>query len=69
MVARGFATRTNVACVRELADNPHIPFLSLAGKSTLLQILAGKRLTRSNAKVLGNDVFFKTPDGVTYLGE
>ncbi|BGO92103.1 hypothetical protein NBRC10512_000834 [Rhodotorula toruloides] len=39
-----------------------------AGKSTLLQILAGKRLTRSNAKVLGNDVFFKTPDGVTYLG-
>ncbi|GAA5903929.1 hypothetical protein JCM6882_001351 [Rhodosporidiobolus microsporus] len=40
-----------------------------AGKSTLLQILAGKRLTRgSKAKVLGEDVFFKTPDGVTYLG-
>ncbi|GAA5842622.1 hypothetical protein JCM11251_007744 [Rhodosporidiobolus azoricus] len=40
-----------------------------AGKSTLLQILAGKRLTRgSTAKVLGEDVFFQTPDGVTYLG-
>ncbi|GJN92657.1 hypothetical protein Rhopal_005692-T1 [Rhodotorula paludigena] len=39
-----------------------------AGKSTLLQILAGKRLTRSNAKVLGSEVFFKTPEGVTYLG-
>ncbi|GAA6014354.1 hypothetical protein JCM10207_005430 [Rhodosporidiobolus poonsookiae] len=39
-----------------------------AGKSTLLQILAGKRLTRSHAKVLGSDVFFKTPEGVTYLG-
>ncbi|GAA5911940.1 hypothetical protein JCM8208_002862 [Rhodotorula glutinis] len=39
-----------------------------AGKSTLLQILAGKRLTRSNAKVLGAEVFFNTPKGVTYLG-
>ncbi|KAL7008790.1 CCR4-NOT regulatory complex component [Cystobasidiomycetes sp. EMM_F5] len=39
-----------------------------AGKSTLLQILAGKRMTRSGAKVLGQDVFFKTPPGVTYLG-
>ncbi|TNY20552.1 P-loop containing nucleoside triphosphate hydrolase protein [Rhodotorula diobovata] len=39
-----------------------------AGKSTLLQILAGKRLTRSNARVLGNEVFFNTPQGVTYLG-
>ncbi|KAI5479768.1 CCR4-NOT complex subunit CAF16 [Pseudohyphozyma bogoriensis] len=39
-----------------------------AGKSTLLQILAGKKLTRSGAKVLGQDVFFKTPGGVTYLG-
>jgi len=34
----------------------------------LLQILAGKRLTRSGAKVLGQDVFFNTPVGVTYLG-
>ncbi|EGG00619.1 uncharacterized protein MELLADRAFT_93120 [Melampsora larici-populina 98AG31] len=49
-----------------------------AGKSTLLQILAGKRLTKSKAKVLGQDVFFNTPEivqlmlpflqGVTYLG-
>ncbi|ORY59019.1 P-loop containing nucleoside triphosphate hydrolase protein [Leucosporidium creatinivorum] len=39
-----------------------------AGKSTLLQILAGKKLTRSGAKVLGQDVFFSTPQGVTYLG-
>ncbi|BGP49795.1 CCR4-NOT regulatory complex component [Rhodotorula kratochvilovae] len=39
-----------------------------AGKSTLLQILAGKRLTRSHAKVLGDEVFFNTPQGVTYLG-
>lgn len=38
------------------------------GKSTLLQILAGKRLTRSNAQVLGQNVFFQTPPGVTYLG-
>lgn len=54
----------------EQALRAHEPSLTspLAGKSTLLQILAGKRLTRSNAKVLGSDVFFKTPDGVTYLG-
>ncbi|GAA6058042.1 hypothetical protein JCM3770_002936 [Rhodotorula araucariae] len=39
-----------------------------AGKSTLLQILAGKRLTRSHARVLGDEVFFNTPEGVTYLG-
>lgn len=39
------------------------------GKSTLLQILAGKRLTRSNAQVLGQNVFFQTPPGVTYLGQ
>jgi CCR4-NOT complex subunit CAF16 len=39
-----------------------------AGKSTLLQILAGKRLTRAKAKVLGQAVFFNTPAGVTYLG-
>ena len=43
--------------------------VTLAGKSTLLQILAGKRLTRSNAQVLGQDVFFQTPPGVTYLGQ
>jgi ABC-type cobalamin/Fe3+-siderophores transport system ATPase subunit len=45
-------------------------FLS-AGKSTLLQILAGKRLvTSSAAQVLmkGCDVFRNSPPGVTYLG-
>ncbi|BGP18360.1 hypothetical protein JCM10213_008531 [Rhodosporidiobolus nylandii] len=40
-----------------------------AGKSTLLQILAGKKLTRgATAKVMGEDVFFKQSEGVTYLG-
>ncbi|KAI7947202.1 hypothetical protein MJO28_009110 [Puccinia striiformis f. sp. tritici] len=38
------------------------------GKSTLLQILAGKRMTKSKAKALGEDVFFNTPAGVAYLG-
>ncbi|POW13126.1 hypothetical protein PSHT_07869 [Puccinia striiformis] len=36
----------------------HLP---TAGKSTLLQILAGKRMTKSKAKALGEDVFFNTP--------
>ncbi|MBW0481283.1 hypothetical protein O181_020998 [Austropuccinia psidii MF-1] len=39
-----------------------------AGKSTLLQILAGKRMTKSDVNVLGQNVFFSTPQGVTYLG-
>ena len=46
------------------------PF-SLAGKSTLLQILAGKRLvTSEGARILikGCDVFRDSPTGVTYLG-
>jgi hypothetical protein len=44
---------------------------SLAGKSTLLQILAGKRLvTSEGARILikGCDVFRNSPSGVTYLG-
>jgi Fe-S cluster assembly ATPase SufC len=44
---------------------------SLAGKSTLLQILAGKRLVSSEgARILikGCDVFRNSPTGVTYLG-
>ena len=44
---------------------------SLAGKSTLLQILAGKRLvTSEGAQILikGCDVFRHSPPGVTYLG-
>jgi hypothetical protein len=43
----------------------------LAGKSTLLQILAGKRLiTSEDTQVLmmGCDVFRQSPPGVTYLG-
>jgi Fe-S cluster assembly ATPase SufC len=45
--------------------------LSLAGKSTLLQILAGKRLVTSEAArilIKGCDVFRNSPSGVTYLG-
>lgn len=40
-----------------------------AGKSTLLQILAGKRLV-NNAEILikGRDVFRDSPPGVTFLG-
>lgn len=44
-----------------------IPFA--AGKSTLLRILAGKRLVpNANALLLGKDVFRSPPAGVTYLG-
>jgi len=39
-----------------------------AGKSTLLQILSGKKMTKCDAKVLGQDVFFNTPTGLVYLG-
>lgn len=44
---------------------------SLAGKSTLLQILAGKRLvTLEGTRILikGRDVFRDSPPGITYLG-
>jgi CCR4-NOT complex subunit CAF16 len=44
---------------------------TLAGKSTLLQILAGKRLVKSNgAQILinGRDVFRDTPPGIVHLG-
>ncbi|TRM67603.1 P-loop containing nucleoside triphosphate hydrolase protein [Schizophyllum amplum] len=40
-----------------------------AGKSTLLQVLAGKRMVKdSSIRVKGQDVFRKTPEGITYLG-
>jgi len=41
-----------------------------SGKSTLLTVLAGKRMppAGSHVEVLGEPVFFKTPEGVTYLG-
>jgi CCR4-NOT complex subunit CAF16 len=44
---------------------------TVAGKSTLLQILAGKRLvTAPNAdlRINGQDVFRNTPVGLTFLG-
>ena len=40
-----------------------------AGKSTLLRILAGKRLTKTrDCRILGQDVFMNPPHGVVYLG-
>ncbi|KAK7061706.1 putative ABC transporter ATP-binding protein C20G4.01 [Favolaschia claudopus] len=40
-----------------------------AGKSTLLQILAGKRLVnRADVRILGRDVFRDSPPGVNFLG-
>jgi CCR4-NOT complex subunit CAF16 len=56
-------TTINISVYRHL--------FSLAGKSTLLQILAGKRLVSSEgARILikGCDVFRNSPAGVTYLG-
>jgi ABC-type transport system involved in cytochrome c biogenesis ATPase subunit len=44
---------------------------TLAGKSTLLQILAGKRLVTADGAVVqinGKDVFRNTPEGLTFLG-
>lgn len=43
--------------VQVVADPP-----SIAGKSTLLRILAGKKLTKTKtAKILGQDVFMNPP--------
>jgi len=40
-----------------------------AGKSTLLQILAGKRLIKgADVTIKGLDVFYQFPEGVTFLG-
>lgn len=42
-----------------------------AGKSTLLQIMAGKRLVTTlgaDIRVKGRDVFRDSPSGVTFLG-
>ncbi|KAG8824105.1 CCR4-NOT regulatory complex component [Serendipita sp. 399] len=40
-----------------------------AGKSTLLQICAGKRMVpASSVSLLSQDVFRKTPEGITFLG-
>jgi len=43
----------------------------LAGKSTLLQILAGKKLVSTvgaEIEINGRDVFRNTPEGITFLG-
>lgn len=45
--------------------------LYIAGKSTLLQILAGKRLVTavgSDLRIKDRDVFRDSPPGVTFLG-
>ena len=45
--------------------------LSSAGKSTLLQILAGKRLVSSpgaDIRIKDRDVFRNSPEGVSFLG-
>ena len=40
-----------------------------AGKSTLLQILAGKKLIKGvDVKIKDLDVFYQFPEGVTFLG-
>lgn len=44
---------------------------ALAGKSTLLQILAGKRLISTpgtDVRIKDRDVFRNTPGGITFLG-
>jgi len=43
--------------------------IHLAGKSTLLQILAGKKLVAgADVRIKGQDVFRNSPAGVTFLG-
>jgi ABC-type thiamine transport system ATPase subunit len=52
-------------------SGPSFSSSATAGKSTLLQILAGKRLVTASGAVIqikGRDVFRNTPDGVTFLG-
>ena len=61
---RGFVA---FVCIKAAAT--HV--LPLAGKSTLLQILAGKRLITSqgaDVRIKGRDVFRDSPPGVTFLG-
>ena len=51
-----------------LSDNLS-PTRSTAGKSTLLQILAGKKLIKgADVTIKGLDVFYQFPEGVTFLG-
>jgi CCR4-NOT complex subunit CAF16 len=45
------------------------PVTNIAGKSTLLQILAGKKLIKgADVTIKGLDVFYQFPEGVTFLG-
>lgn len=49
---------------KKLVINP-----KTAGKSTLLQVLAGKRLIKgADVTIKGLDVFYQFPEGVTFLG-
>lgn len=50
-------------------DQTLTPTSKIAGKSTLLQILAGKRLIKgADVTIKGLDVFYQFPEGVTFLG-
>ena len=50
-------------------DSLMSPNVHLAGKSTLLQILAGKKLVAgTDVQIKGQDVFRNSPAGVTFLG-
>lgn len=47
----------------------HSSPLKPAGKSSLLQILAGKKLIKgADVTIKGLDVFYQFPEGVTFLG-
>ena len=63
-INKSVAMLTTCGCIRDFS-------LCTAGKSTLLQILAGKRLISSpgtDVSIKGRDVFRQTPDGITFLG-
>lgn len=52
-----------------LAQKKHSSPLKPAGKSSLLQILAGKKLIKgADVTIKGLDVFYQFPEGVTFLG-
>ena len=57
--------------LRFLVNRTAIISCASAGKSTLLQILAGKRLVTAegaDVRIKGKDVFRDSPPGVTFLG-
>jgi len=75
-----YGSRTVLIGANGGTHSPEIPCISAqiqfpriisAGKSTLLQLLAGKRLVSTagtSVRVKGQDVFRNTPEGVTFLG-